>query len=85
MATGVPRPTVSWFGNGMEINNESYSSVTIVESILNETYIQSILDVSPFESSLAGTFSCQASNLYGYSTVTFELLVNTGESNFKHR
>ena len=79
MATGVPRPSLSWFRNGIEIQNETYSSITIAESALNETYVQSILDVCPFESSLAGTFTCQALNFYGNTTITFELLVNKGE------
>ena len=81
VANGEPPPSISWFRNGMEIRNESFVSVTIVERVLNSNHngsIQSIMEVCPFESGFSGNFSCQAFNGFGNQAVNFELLVASG-------
>ena len=76
----VPMPTIAWFRNGMEIDNESYSGVVVIESLFNDTYVQSILEVCPFTSSLAGNFTCLAVNPFGNASFEFQLQVNSGTS-----
>ncbi len=76
-ADAVPSPTISWFRNGVEIQNESFASVTIIERDLGGQLL-SILEVCLFESSLSGNFSCQALNIYGNQTVEFQLQVASG-------
>ena len=80
VGNGEPTPSISWFRNGMEIRNGSFpSSVTIFEQILNETDVQSILEVCTFDASFGGNFSCQALNNFGNETVMFQLLVSSGK------
>lgn len=81
VANAEPTPNITWFRNGMEILNESFADVTIVETILNGSdsgNILSTLEVCPFQSSFAGNFNCQASNLYGNQTVEFQLQILSG-------
>ena len=80
VAGAVPMPTIAWFRNGMEISNDSYLTVMLAESFINNTYVQSILEVCPFTSSLAGNFTCLAVNPFGNATFEFQLQVNSGTS-----
>ena len=81
VANGEPTPSISWFRNGMEIKNESFARVTILETVLNSNHngsIQSIMEACPFESGFSGNFSCQAYNSFGNQAVDFELSVASG-------
>ena len=80
-AIAEPTPTISWFRNGIQILNDSYSNIIIVDTLVDGTdngTVQSSLEVCPFESDLSGDFSCQALNIYGNQTVEFQLLVLSG-------
>ena len=80
VANGEPTPSISWFRNGMEIRNGSFpSSVTIIEQILNETNVESILEVCAFDASFGGNFSCQALNIFGNQMLMFQLIVISGK------
>ncbi len=85
VARGIPTPEITWFQDGVEIQNGSMN-FNIVNSPFNDTddTIQSFLELCPVEAGNAGTYTCQALNMYGNQTAMFEVVVNEGRSLIAH-
>ena len=83
-ATGQPLPTISWYFNGVPINEINTMKYTISGTLLNTTTISSTLTVMNVESSDVGTYTCNATNVVstdisaGILTVNGELIATVG-------
>ena len=89
VATGIPAPSITWFRNGMELNNNTNSRVTLSDHsdpVLltdgNEGMIFQVsrtLTLSMTEDGDSGTYNCTASNAAtpGEDTMSFELVVQS--------
>ena len=75
-ATGEPIPTISWyFGGDVLVNG---GRLTISETEVNTTTINSRLIISNVESSDVGTYTCTATNVISSAT-SFGVLTINGE------
>ena len=73
-ATGVPVPTISWYYNGsLLVNGTEYM---ITEMSLNTTTISNTLTIMSVESSDAGTYTCNATNVVSSDNSSGVLAVN---------
>ena len=75
--TGEPVPTISWFINGVSINNGSNLNKYILQRSLNATMISSTLRVLNLQSSDVGTYTCNATNVVSTDTSSGVLTVNS--------
>ena len=73
-ATGEPVPTISWYFNGTLLANGA--THTISETSINTTTINSILTIMSVQSSDAGTYTCNATNVVSSDTSSGVLTVN---------
>ena len=73
-ATGRPVPTISWYyNNTLLVNGTEYM---ITEMSLNTTTINNTLTIMSVESSDAGTYTCNATNVVSSDTSSGVLTVN---------
>ena len=76
-ATGEPVPTISWYFNGIPISNDTdVDKYDISETSVNTTTINSTLTIMSVESSDAGTYTCNATNVVSSDTSSGVLTVN---------
>ena len=76
-ATGEPVPTISWYFNGTTVNN--YTDVDkydTMEMEVNTIIISNTLTIMNVESSDAGTYTCNATNVVSSDTSSGVLTVN---------
>ena len=76
-ATGEPVPTISWYLNGISINNDTdVDKYDISETSVDTTTINSALTIISVESSDVGTYTCNATNVVSSDTSSGILTVN---------
>ena len=71
-ATGEPVPSISWYFNGVMINESKYN----VSNTLRETTVTSLLTITNANSFDVGTYTCQAENIIGIDQSSGVLTVN---------
>ena len=75
-ATGEPLPNISWFFNGVHVNNETnMDKYYISQSSINIT-ITTTLTIMSVDSSDAGTYTCNATNVVSTDISSGILTVN---------
>ena len=77
-ATGGPVPTISWYFNGVPVDEANMKYIISMMSV-NTTTINSTLTIMSVESSDVGTYTCNATNVVSSDTSSGVLTVN-GES-----
>ena len=75
-ATGEPVPTISWYFNGVLLDDAATMKYTISEISLNTTTISSTLALRNVESSDVGTYTCNATNVLSSDASSGILTVN---------
>ena len=76
-ATGEPVPTISWYLNGISINNDTdVDKYDISETSVDTTTINSALTIISVKSSDVGTYTCNATNVVSSDTSSGILTVN---------
>ena len=75
-AVGEPVPDISWYFNGDMINLSNNSKYNISLMALNESVIESTLDIINVESSDVGLYTCEAENIIGKDQSSGVLTVN---------
>ena len=82
-ASGEPVPSISWYFNGILLNNETdvdkYDISEISspsETTVNTTTVSSTLTIMSVESSDVGTYTCNATNVVSTDTNSGVLKVN---------
>ena len=79
-ATGEPAPSISWYFNGVLLNNETnvdkYDITEISETLVNTTTISSTLTIMSVQSSDVGTYTCNVTNAISTDTSSGVLTVN---------
>ena len=75
-ALGVPRPSIQWYKDGLLLLNESLTSIHTEEFENRDLlFTISFLELCSVEE---GTYSCQATNSVGNTSVEFEVQVMLG-------
>ena len=75
-ATGDPVPTINWYFNGTPVNESDVTKYTISEVTLNNTAISNTLTIMSVQSSDAGTYTCNATNVASSTASSGVLTVN---------
>ena len=75
-ATGEPFPNISWYFNGVLVDEADTMKYTISEMSLNTTSINNTLTIMSVESSDVGTYTCNATNVISSDTSSGVLTVN---------
>ena len=75
-ANGVPVPYVKWYFNGDMINLSNNSKYNISLMALNESVIESTLNIINVKSSDVGSYTCEAENIIGKDQSSGVLTVN---------
>ena len=75
MATGEPVVTISWYFNGVPVNETNTMKYTISMSS-NATTNSSTLTIMNVQSSDVGTYTCNATNVLSSDTSSGVLTVN---------
>ena len=75
-AIGVPVPHISWYFNGVMVNLSDSSKYNSSSMYLNESIIESILNIINAESSDVGAYTCEAENIIGTGHTSGVLTVN---------
>ena len=75
-AIGVPVPYIRWYFNGVMVNLSDSSKYNSSSMYLNESIIQSTLNIINTESSDVGTYTCEAGNIIGDGQTSGILTVN---------
>jgi len=68
-ATGKPVPTISWYFNGVPVDETNKMKYTISMMSLNRTTINNTLTIMSVESSDVGTYTCNATNVFSYISI----------------
>jgi len=76
-ATGEPVPTISWYFNGVQVDDSDMDKYNISEMSLNTTTISNTLTVISVESSDVGTYTCNATNVVSSNTSSGVITVNS--------
>ena len=75
-AIGVPVPYIRWYFNGVMVNLSDSSKYNSSSMYLNESIIESILNIINAESSDVGRYTCEAENVFGTDQSSGVLTVN---------
>ena len=75
-AIGVPVPYIRWYFNGVMVNLSDSSKYNSSSMYLNESIIESILNIINAESSDVGAYTCEAENIFGTDQSSGVLTVN---------
>ena len=75
-AIGVPVPYIRWYFNGVMVNLSDSSKYNSSSMYLNESIIESTLNIINAESSDVGTYTCEAENDFGTDQSSGVLTVN---------
>ena len=68
-ATSEPVPTISWYFDGVAVNEINTMKYTTSEVTLNITTISNTLTIMSVESSDVGTYTCNATNVVSSDTI----------------
>ena len=79
-ANGEPLPTISWYFNGTLLNESDTSKYTITDT-RSENFAREILNIMNVQSSDAGIYTCNATNVVSNDTSSGVLSVR-GELQF---
>ena len=74
-ANGEPLPTISWYFNGLALDDSNTAKYTIIERPLPDAN-KSVLIIMELESSDVGTYTCYATNVISNDTSYGVLTVN---------
>ena len=74
--TGKPVPTISWYFNGISVDEAITMKYTISVMSLNTTTIRNTLRIMNVEFSDVGTYTCNATNVVSSVTSSAVLTVN---------
>ena len=74
-ADGEPLPTVSWYFNGDPLGPTNSTKYLFTDRLLT-TSVMSVLNIMNLESSDAGTYTCNATNVVSTDTSSGILTVN---------
>ena len=75
-AIGVPVPYIRWYFNGVTVNLSDSSKYNSLSMYLNESIIESTLNIINAESSDVGAYTCEAENDLGTDQSSGVLTVN---------
>ena len=75
-ATGEPVPTISWYFNGIPVDEANRMKYIISIMSLNTTTNSSTLTIMNVQSSDVGTYTCNATNAVSTNTSSGVLTVN---------
>ena len=75
-AVGIPIPYIRWYFNGVMVNLSDSSKYNSSSMYLNESIIESSLNILNAESSDVGTYTCEAENIFGTDRSLAVLTVN---------
>ena len=75
-AIGVPVPCIRWYFNGVMVNLSDSSKYNSSSIYLNESIIESTLNIINADSSDIGTYTCEAANIIDNSQTSGILTVN---------
>ena len=75
-AIGVPVPYIRWYFNGDMVNLSDSSKYNSSSMYLNESIIESTLNIINAESSDIGRYTCEANNIIGNISSSGLLIVN---------
>ena len=75
-ATGEPVPAISWYFNGVLVNESNIMKYIISVISLNFTAINSTLKIMNIESSDVGNYTCNATNVVSSDTSSGVLTIN---------
>ena len=75
-ATSEPTSTITWYFNGIPVDETNAMKYTISVMSLNTTTISSTLTIMSVESSDVGTYTCNATNVLSTDTSSGVLTVN---------
>ncbi|XP_067005505.1 immunoglobulin domain-containing protein oig-4 [Anabrus simplex] len=70
LAKGSPRPSITWFKDGIELYAHSY--LHIHEWIMKDDHIKSKLEIDPATQMDAGLYECSADNMYSIDRRSFK-------------
>ena len=76
VVTGEPIPTISWYFNGILVNEINTMKYAISMISLNTTTIHNTLRIMNVEFSDVGTYNCNATNVISSVTSSAVLTVN---------
>ena len=79
-ADGEPLPTISWYFDGIPLD-ESDTSKYMITNRSFDTFVMGILNIMNVQSSDVGTYTCNATNVVSSDTSSGVLTVN-GELQF---
>ena len=74
-AAGEPVPSISWYFNGVMINESDASEYNVSDS-LNGIVVASSLTITNAQSADVGTYTCHAENIIGIDRSSGILTVN---------
>ena len=75
--TGKPVPTISWYFNGVPLDESNTIKYTISMMSLNTTTISNTLTIMNVESSDVGTYTCNATNVISTDISSGVLTINS--------
>ena len=75
-ATGEPVPTISWYFNGVPVDETNTMKYTISVMSLNTTTISNTLTIKSVDTSDMGTYTCNATNVVSTDSSSGVLTVN---------
>jgi len=75
-ATGTPIPSISWYFNGILVDELNIMKYIISETSLNSIVKRSTLTINNVELSEMGSYTCNATNLVSSDLSTAVLTVN---------
>ena len=74
-ASGEPLPTISWYFNGLALDDSNTAKYMITDRMLPNANM-SVLNIMDVESSDSGTYTCNATNVVSTDTSFGVLIVN---------
>ena len=74
-ANGEPLPTISWYFNGLPLDESNATKYMITERLLPNANMN-VLNILDLESSDVGTYTCYATNVISNDTSSGVLTVN---------
>ena len=75
-ADGDPLPTISWYFNGAPLDESNIAKYMITERQISTTTNTDILTIMSVQSSDAGTYTCNATNVVSSDTSSGILTIN---------
>ena len=74
-ASGEPLPTISWYFNGVPLDDSNTAKYMITDRLLPNATM-SVLNIMDVQSSDSGTYTCNATNVVSTDSSSGVLIVN---------